>query len=103
MVDGWQALFRGAGGKLGDVRDRKLAAHLDFLVAERGEDEATVLAAALRAGVEALYREALTEGFLFGRIPRERFLLEVGPEVLAEVEFQRDALRRDVEWGLRGA
>jgi hypothetical protein len=85
------------------MKDRSLAEHLDFLVAERGEDEAKVLAAALRAGVEALYREALVEGFLLGRIPREKVLHEIGPEALTEIELQRDALRRDVEWGLRGA
>jgi len=85
------------------MKDRTLAEHLDFLVAERGEDEATVLAAALRTGVEALYRDALVEGFLFGRVPREKVLHEVGPEALTEIELQRDALRRDVEWGLRGA
>lgn len=80
-----------------------MAEHLDFLVTERGEDEAAVLAEALRAGVEALYREALIEGFLLGRIPRERLLKEIGPEALTEIELQRDALRRDVEWGLQGA
>jgi hypothetical protein len=85
------------------VKDQTLATHLDFLVAERGEDEATVLAVALRTGVEALYRETLIEGYLLGRIPRERLLLEVGPEALAQIELQRDALRRDMEWGLRGA
>lgn len=85
------------------MRDRTLAEHLDFLVAERGEDEATILAEALRAGVEALYRETLIEGFLLGRIPRERLVHEIGPEGIAEIELQRDAIRRDVEWGLRGA
>jgi hypothetical protein len=85
------------------MKDRSLAEHLDFLVAERGEDEANVLAEALRAGIEALYREALVEGFLLGRIPREKVLHEVGPEALIEIELQCDALRRDVELGLRGA
>jgi hypothetical protein len=85
------------------MKDRTLAAHLDFLVLERGEDEATILAEALRAGIETLYRDALTEGFLLGRIPREQLLQEIGPDGLAEIELQRDALRRDVEWGLRGA
>jgi len=85
------------------MRDRTLAEHLDFLVTERGEDEAMILAEALRTGVEALYREALVEGFLLGRISREKVLHEIGPEALTEVELQREALRRDVEWGLRGA
>jgi hypothetical protein len=85
------------------MKEAKLAEHLDFLTSARGEDEATVLAAALRAGVETLYREALVEGFLLGRISRDRLLAEIGPAQLAEIEQQRDALRRDVEWGLRGA
>ena len=85
------------------MKDRTLAERLDFLVTERGEDEATVLAEALPAGVETLYRDALVEGFLLGRVPREKILHEVGPEALAEIEMQRDALRRDVEWGLRSA
>lgn len=72
-------------------------------MAERGKDEATVLAEALRAGVETLYREALIEGFLLGRIPREKLLHEIGPEEVAQIELQRDALRRDVEWGFQGA
>lgn len=85
------------------MRDRTLAEHLDFLVLERGKDEATILAEALRAGIETLYRDALIEGFLLGRVPRERLLQEIGPEGVAEIELQRDALRRDVEWGLQGA
>lgn len=85
------------------MKDRTLAEHLDFLVTQRGEDEAMVLAEALRTGVEALYREALVEGFLLGRISREKVLHEIGSEALTEIELQRDALRRDVEWGLRGA
>jgi hypothetical protein len=27
----------------------------------------------------------------------------LGPERLEEIEYQRDALRRDFEWGLKGA
>lgn len=88
---------------MASMREAKLAEHLEFLTSARGEDEATVLAAALRAGVEALYREALIDGFLSGRISRDRLLQEIGAEPLAAIEYQRDALRRDVEWGLRGA
>jgi hypothetical protein len=85
------------------MRDKTLAEHLDFLVAQKGEDEATVLAQALRTGVETLYQEALTEAYLLGGVPRETALKELGSERLAEIEYQRDALKRDVEWGLTGA
>jgi hypothetical protein len=85
------------------MHDKTLTEHLDFVVSWRGLDEAAVLAQALRTGVEALYREALIEGYLQGKVPRETALQELGPEQLADVDYQRDALRRDVEWGLQGA
>lgn len=85
------------------MQDKKLSEHLDFLVSQRGQDEATVLAQALRAGIEALYREALTEAYLLGKVPRETALRELGTEQIGEIEHQRDALRRDVKWGMKGA
>jgi len=85
------------------MRDQKLAEHLDFLTAERGQEEATILVEALRAGVEALYREALTEAYLPSRVPRETALAELGQEALESIEYQRDALRRDVEWATKSA
>lgn len=84
------------------IRDRTLTEHLDFVVRQRGEDEAAVLAEALRTGVEALYRETLTEAYLLGRVSREILLQELGADALSAIELQRDTLRRDVEWGLRG-
>lgn len=85
------------------MKDSKLAEHLGFLVEQGGQDEATVLARALRAGVELLYREALIEAYLLGKVPRETALKELGPESLEEVESQRDAIRHDIEWGLQRA
>ncbi len=85
------------------MRDKTLTEHLDFLIVQKGEDEATVLAQALRTGVETLYQEALVEAYLLGKVPRETALRELGSERLAEVDYQRDTLRRDVEWGLKGA
>lgn len=85
------------------MRDKALTNHLEFLVTQTGEDEAAVLAQALRAGIETLYEEALTEAYLLGKVPRETVLKELGPERLASIEYQRDAFQRDVEWGLKGA
>ena len=85
------------------MRDKTLTEHLDFLITLKGQDEATVLAEALRAGVESLYQEALIEAYLLGKLPRETASRELGPQRLMEIDDQRDALRRDVEWGLKGA
>ena len=82
------------------MHDTTMTDRLGFLVEARGLDEASVIAEALRTGIEALYREALIEAYLFERITRERILRELGPSQLAEIEAQRDALHSDVKWGL---
>lgn len=53
--------------------------------------------------IDALCEDTLIEEFLFGRVSREAILQELGPERLNEIEYERDALRRDVVWGLKGA
>lgn len=85
------------------MHDKTLTEHLDFLVTQKGQDEATVLAQALRTGIEALYQETLTEAYLLGKVSREIIMGELGSERLAEIDDQRDALRQDVVWGLKGA
>jgi hypothetical protein len=83
------------------MSETELTQHLAFVVTQRQEDEATVLAEAVREGIHALYRETLVEAYLLGRVPREIVLRELGPEQLEEIEYQRDAFKRDVAWGLK--
>jgi aryl-alcohol dehydrogenase-like predicted oxidoreductase len=78
-----------------------LADELQFVITHSGQDEATVLARAMQAGMQILFRETLIEGFLNGRISHETALSAPGPEDLQDIELQRDALKRDVEWGLQ--
>jgi hypothetical protein len=80
-----------------------LSEHLEFLISRKGQDEATVLAQALRKGIDALYEETLIEEFLLDRVARETVLQALGPERLDEIEYQRDVLQREVGWGLTGA
>ncbi len=81
--------------------NESLAKQLSFVIAQRRQDEATVLAQAVREGIKSLYRESLIEAYLLGEITRENALKELGAEVLEAIEYQRDVLRRDVEWGLK--
>jgi hypothetical protein len=80
-----------------------LSEHLEFLISHSGQDEATLLAQALRKGIDALYEEALVEEFLLGRVTRETVLQVLGRERLDEIEYQRNVLQREVGWGLKGA
>jgi hypothetical protein len=45
----------------------------------------------------------MIEAYLLGNIYREQALKTLGSTTLEDVEFQRDALKRDVEWGLSNA
>lgn len=67
------------------MHDKTLTERLDFLVTQKGQD-AAVLAQALRAGIEALYQETLTEAYLLGKVPRETVLRELGSERLTEID-----------------
>jgi hypothetical protein len=78
-----------------------LTQQLAFVIAHRNEDEATVLAQAVREGIHALYCEALIQTYLMGQISRELTLKELGLEQVEEIEYQRDVLARDVAWGLK--
>ncbi len=77
-----------------------LAPKLAFVMTQRGLDETTILALAISKGMQLLYQEAITEAYLLGQLPREQALTELGADTLAQVDYQRDALTRDVEWGL---
>ncbi len=74
---------------------------LAFVAAQRQQNEESILAQALREGVQTLYRETLIEAYLLNSIPREQVLKELGPEEMEEIEYQRDTLARDVAWGLK--
>ncbi|MDY7041643.1 MAG: hypothetical protein SVX38_12350 [Chloroflexota bacterium] len=85
------------------MREATLTQELAFVMAQQKQDEETVLARAMRAGIRALYREALIEAYLMGHISRQEILKQLGPETLEEVEYQRNALKSDVAWGLSDA
>lgn len=83
------------------MNETGLTEQLAFVITQRQQDEATILAEAVRAGIQVLYRETLIEAYLLDQISREIILNELGLEQLEEIEYQRDALQRDVEWGLK--
>jgi len=85
------------------MQELALSQQLAFVMSQRQEDEAQVLAQALREGIRTLYHETLIEAYLMERIPRETLLQVLGPEQLSDIEYQRDALQCDVAWGQRGA
>lgn len=60
------------------MSDTSMLQQLTFLTEQRHEDESTILADAMRQGLQTLYHEALTEGYLNDGVSREMVVQELG-------------------------
>jgi hypothetical protein len=52
--------------------------------------------------LDSFDEETLVKEFLLGRVARETVLQALGPERLDEIEYQKDILKREIEWDLKG-
>ena len=75
---------------------------LETLAKERREDVATIIANAVKIGIEKIRQETILERYLKKLITREAAIKLVGVEVVKRAERQREAVLEDVEWGLHG-
>jgi hypothetical protein len=75
---------------------------LDEVVKLNHSDPSQVLAEALRAGMNQIYVEAVLAAYLRGVLSREESAHRVGIDSVTRVDQERQAVREDVEWGLRG-
>ena len=80
----------------------ELTQQLAFIAERRHQNEGAMLGEEVREGLQSLYRETLIEAYLLGQAARETVLKEIGQEQLQDIEYQRDALKRDVTWGVNG-
>lgn len=82
------------------MKEASVSRELAFIANRPGIDETNILAKAVREGIRVIYQEAVTEDYLAGKISRDYALKELGLEKLMEIEFQREAIKKDIEWGL---
>jgi len=75
---------------------------LEFIIQETGEDEVIVLAQAFREGLKHLYRQKVMGAFIEGKLTRTEAVKIMGLETVEELEYQKDAIRKDIQWGLGG-
>lgn len=73
---------------------------LRFLAERMGQDEETLLARALRLGIEMMYQQVVEQAFIEGTISREEAAAVLGEERLAEIEYAKQALAEDVARGV---
>jgi hypothetical protein len=82
------------------MKEATVSRELVFIANRRGVDETNIFAKAIREGIRVIYHEAVIEDYLAGKISRDYALKELGNEKLIEIEFQREAIKKDIEWGL---
>ena len=79
-----------------------LTEKIAFIANQQGKREASLLAQALDRGVDVLYRESLIDAYLAGTLSREDLVGELGSDAAVAIDAQRDAIRKDIAWGLAG-
>ena len=74
---------------------------LDFLVQLTGQREADMLAAAHEEGLTEIYRKQITSAYLAGKISRDEAVERLSEESIRDLDYAREAITHDVEWGLK--
>lgn len=75
---------------------------LALLAKEREEEVETLIARAVKLGIEKIKQETILARYLKQEITREDAIKEVGLELVKLAERQRVALLEDIAWGLHG-
>ena len=75
---------------------------LETLARERKEDVATIIAKAVKIGIEKMRQDIILERYLKKAVTREEAIKLVGMELVRLAERQREAVLEDVKWGLHG-
>jgi hypothetical protein len=73
-----------------------IAREITFLAQRTGQDEATLLAKALRLGLTLLHRQIVEQGFIDGSVTRDEAITVLGRERVQEIEYAKRALAQDV-------
>ena len=73
---------------------------LETLARERKEDVATIIAKAVKIGIEKMRQDIILERYLKKAVTREEAIKLVGMELVRLAERQREAVLEDVKWGL---
>lgn len=76
---------------------------LDYLVRKTGRKEAEIVAQAVDEGVSELYRKQLSDAYLAGELDRKKAVSELGEQCVGDLDYARQAVDADIQWGLKSA
>ena len=75
---------------------------LDYLVRATGRAEAEIVAEAIEGSLAELYRKQIVNAYLSGELDREQAIGELGGEAVADIDYARRAVEKDIQWGAKG-
>jgi predicted kinase len=76
---------------------------LEYLAKSTGLSEAELVAQALEEGMKEIYRRSVAAAYQSGELSRAQALAKLGQDVVADIDYAREAVSRDVKWGVKGA
>lgn len=73
---------------------------LSFIAEQTGEDELFLLSRALHLGLDLLYRQAVEQAYIDGKLARPDAVETLGAECVDAIDYAKKALTQDVVRGL---
>ncbi len=81
-------------------QDRSISEELGYLRQQTGEDEAALLARAVRVGLQVLLAETVEKALIEETISTEEATAILGQERVKDIQYAKHALAQDVARGL---
>lgn len=66
----------------------------------RKVEESHILAEALRVGVKQLWKQAILDEYVRGKISKKKALKLLGPELVKRLDEEKRFILKDIRWGL---
>ncbi|MEK7398188.1 MAG: hypothetical protein AAB116_14755 [Candidatus Poribacteria bacterium] len=74
---------------------------LDYLVRATGRTETEIFAEAIEEGLTSIYRKRIVDAYLSGEMDRSQAVMELGDEIIEELDYVLQSVEKDIKWGLK--
>ena len=74
---------------------------LNYLVRSTGRTETEIFAEAIEEELTNIYRKQIIDAYLSGDMDRQQAIMELGDEVIDELDYALQSVEKDIKWGLR--
>ncbi len=74
---------------------------LKDLVCKTQQSQTELIAQAFQLGIHQLWEKLMLDEYLLGQISREKVIHSVGLKRVELAELQQEAMKEDLEWGLK--